>query len=206
MEPNLFQNVTLVLSGIKAPSFRKDVPGVTDLVEPFGEEAKFFSESRLLQRDVRVILEGTNNNSFVGSVIHPNGDIAESLLAEGLAKVVDWTVAIVTAGPEKLRAAESKAKKKNLRLWKEFVPSAVNASGRKMEFDGIVTRIINSDLILVKSFTGQERKITFSSIKAPKTKDHKNPAFTRDTHFNLEAREYLRSRLIGKSVHVIVCI
>jgi staphylococcal nuclease domain-containing protein 1 len=110
------------------------------LIEPFGDEAKYFSETRLLQRDVKIILEGTNNNSFVGSVLHPNGDIAEALLGEGLSKIVDWTVAIVTAGPEKLRAAESRAKKNNLRVWKEFVPANNHSRGRKMEFDGVVNR------------------------------------------------------------------
>jgi hypothetical protein len=37
---------------------------------PFAEEAKFFVESRLLQRDVESMLESVNNNNFVGSVLH----------------------------------------------------------------------------------------------------------------------------------------
>lgn len=136
------------------------MPGVEDLIEPFGEEAKYFAETRLLQRDVKILLEGTNNNTFVGSVLHPNGDIAEALLAEGLAKVVDWTIAIVTAGPEKLRAAESRAKKKNLRIWKGFVPSGLGTGNRRKEFDAVVSRIINSDLITVKTAEGEERKVS----------------------------------------------
>ena len=39
--------------------------------EQFADEAKFFTETRLLQRDVQVILESVNNNNFVGTVIHP---------------------------------------------------------------------------------------------------------------------------------------
>lgn len=38
--------------------------------EQFADEARFFTESRLLQRDVQVILETFNNNNFVGSIIH----------------------------------------------------------------------------------------------------------------------------------------
>jgi hypothetical protein len=38
---------------------------------PYAEEAKFFVESRLLQRDVEIILESFNNNNFVGTVVHP---------------------------------------------------------------------------------------------------------------------------------------
>jgi len=38
---------------------------------PYAEEAKFFVESRLLQRDVEIILESVSNNNFVGTVVHP---------------------------------------------------------------------------------------------------------------------------------------
>jgi hypothetical protein len=48
-----------------------------------------------LQRDVEVVLESSNNNNFVGSVIHPQGNIAEALLKEGMAKCVDWSIAKV---------------------------------------------------------------------------------------------------------------
>jgi staphylococcal nuclease domain-containing protein 1 len=54
----IHQYVVLLLSGIKAPVVRTGIPGVADTVEPFGEEAKFFVESRLLQREVKVKLEG----------------------------------------------------------------------------------------------------------------------------------------------------
>lgn len=39
--------------------------------EPFAEEAKFFTEVRLLQRDVKVILESVSNQNLIGTVIHP---------------------------------------------------------------------------------------------------------------------------------------
>ncbi|KAJ3381528.1 hypothetical protein HDU92_005292 [Lobulomyces angularis] len=204
MANNIYQTITLVLSGIKAPIYRKDVPGFEDQEEPYGEEAKYFAESRLLQRDVKIILEGTNNNSFVGTIVHPNGNIAEALLCEGLARVVDWTIAIVTGGPAKLRVAEAKAKANKLRLWKDYVQKTSNRSktgdnsSNSTSFDGTVIRIINSDLILVLADGNKERKITLSSIKAPKTKDPK------DAFYNLEAREFLRSKLIGKRVHVNV--
>lgn len=96
--------------------------------EPFADEAKFFTESRLLQRDVEIVLESVTNQNFLGSVLHPvcefvytgkfrifeekvdffsqKGNIAEFLLSEGFAKCIDWSIAVVTGGPEKLRAAE----------------------------------------------------------------------------------------------------
>lgn len=39
--------------------------------EPFADEARFFTEIRLLQSDVEVVLESVNNQNFVGSIIHP---------------------------------------------------------------------------------------------------------------------------------------
>lgn len=45
---------------------------------------------------------------FVGllSLSLQNGNIAEALLKEGFARCVDWSMAVVTAGAEKYRAAE----------------------------------------------------------------------------------------------------
>jgi staphylococcal nuclease domain-containing protein 1 len=108
LTPQEHQMVTLQLSGVKAPAVRKDIPDQPDVVEPFGEEAKYFAESRLLQRGVKVILEGAaqSGNTFVGSILHPAGNIAEALLSQGLAKCVDWSITLVTGGPVKLRNAE----------------------------------------------------------------------------------------------------
>jgi len=39
--------------------------------EPFAEEAKFFTEARLLQRDIQIVLEGTSNQNLLGTVLHP---------------------------------------------------------------------------------------------------------------------------------------
>jgi staphylococcal nuclease domain-containing protein 1 len=57
-------------------------------------------------RDVKVILEGTSNQNFLGSIIHPRGNIAEFLLKEGFAKCVDWSISQATGGPVPLRDAE----------------------------------------------------------------------------------------------------
>ncbi len=86
---------------LQAPATRQDGQH-----EQFAQEAQYFTESRLLQRDVEVVLESVNNKNFVGSIIHPNGNIAEALLREGFAKCVDWSLKCVTGGPEKYRQAQ----------------------------------------------------------------------------------------------------
>ena len=51
---------------------RRNLEDNTETAEPFSAEAKFFVESRLLQRDVKIILEGvSNNNIMLATVLHP---------------------------------------------------------------------------------------------------------------------------------------
>jgi len=45
--------------------------GDKTVVEPFAEEAKYFTEVRLLQRDVKIVLEGASNQNLLGTVVHP---------------------------------------------------------------------------------------------------------------------------------------
>ncbi|KAJ3158927.1 hypothetical protein HDU86_002096 [Geranomyces michiganensis] len=205
------QYMTLMLSGLKAPTVRKGIPNVQDVVEEYSEEAKYFVESRLLHRDVTVILEGlSSNDMFVGSVQFPLGNIGEALLAEGLAKTVDWNISLVTGGAQKYRAAEQRAKDKRLRIWKSYVGKA-KITGPEPEFDAIVTRVFSGDTLLVESVaTGRERRITLASIRAPKgpekKKDNGNvkDAAIKEYGYDFEAREFLRSRYIGKQVHVLI--
>lgn len=65
---------------------------------PYAEEARYFVEVRLLQREVEIILESVNNNNFVGTILHPKGNIAEALLREGFARCVDWSIAFMKSG------------------------------------------------------------------------------------------------------------
>ena len=53
--------------------FKVDADGKPDKsnAENYAEEARYFVESRLLQRDVQIYLETYNNNNFVGSIKHP---------------------------------------------------------------------------------------------------------------------------------------
>ena len=108
----------------------------------------------------------SSNGSYptiYGTILHPNGNIAELLLSEGFAKVNDWTLSMVSQ-PEKYRLCEKKAKEKRVRVWKDYTPAPSQLlSTSENEFDGIVTRILGSDMILVEH-KGKERKISFSSL------------------------------------------
>ncbi|CAO3674812.1 unnamed protein product [Rhizopus microsporus] len=205
---NTQQIITLSLSGIKAPTCKRDNAEDGAVSEPFGEEAKYFVESRLLQRGVKVVLEGlSQGQTFVGSIQHPAGNIAELLLSQGLAKCVDWSITLATSGPTPLRNAEKLAKEKKLRLWRNFVAKAPTETN---EFDATVIRIISGDMILVKTKNGGiEKKIQFASIKQPprgagSTAPTSKSKDVKEVGYQFEAREYLRKKLIGKQVHVAI--
>ncbi len=54
-----------------------------EIPEPLAEEARYFTEIRLLQREVKVVLEGVSGQNLLGTVLHPAGNISELLLESG---------------------------------------------------------------------------------------------------------------------------
>ncbi|CAH1366960.1 unnamed protein product [Tenebrio molitor] len=213
-----FYHVTLMISGIRCPGFKLDSNGKPDptIKVPYAEEARYFVEIRLLQREVDIVLESVNNNNFVGTIIHPKGNIAEALLKEGFAHCVDWSIAFMKSGVEGLRAAEKKAKAARLRIWKDWQSSAPQVTGKEKDFTATVAEVINGDALSVKMNNGQYKKIFLSSIRPPKEagrvadedgKTAPRPKGFRplyDIPWMFEAREYLRKKLIGKKVHVVI--
>ena len=204
-----FEYVTIAFSGIRTPGVRTGSEGKP---EDYGEEAKFFVEIRLLQRDVKVVLESSSNQNLIGSVLHPRGNIAEFLLKDGLAKCVDWSMGVVSSDVDKLREAERYAKEKRLRLWKSFAGQAT-APSNKNGFTAKVVDIGLGDSITVVKDNGEELKVYFSSLRPPRREgaeaagprqqqQQARPLY--EIPFMFEAREFLRRRLIGKQVNIIV--
>lgn len=110
-------------------------------------------------------------------VLHPNGNVAEFLLAQGLARVVDWHAGMLAGngGMEKLRAAERVAKDRHLALYANAsaqpAPKAAGStqSGSSRSFDGTVIRVWSGDQISVtERDTGKERRLQLSSTRGPK--------------------------------------
>uniref|UniRef100_A0A672IWR3 Staphylococcal nuclease domain-containing protein 1 n=1 Tax=Salarias fasciatus TaxID=181472 RepID=A0A672IWR3_SALFA len=181
----------------------------TETPEPFAAEAKFFTESRLLQRDVQIILESCPNQIILGTILHPNGNITELLLKEGFARCVDWSMAVYTQGAEKLRAAERSAKERKVRIWKDYVAPTANLDQKDRQFVAKVMQVVNADAMVVKLNSGEYKTIHLSSIRPPriegenKDKDKRfRPLY--DIPYMFEAREFLRKKLIGKKVNVTV--
>lgn len=182
----------------------------------YAEEARYFVEVRLLQREVEIILESVNNANFVGTIVHPKGNIAELLLKEGFARCVDWSIAFMKSGADRLRSAERQAKEAHKRLWKDWQATTPKITGKEKEFTAVVSEIINGDALVVKQANGEYKKIFLASIRPPKESGRANdddgkpvprpkgfrPLY--DIPYMFEAREYLRKKLIGKKVHVVI--
>lgn len=207
--------ITVFLAGIQCPAMARRVAapeGSTEKQpdpqpEPFAREAKHFTEIKLLHREVRVVLEGTDKYSNLhGTVLFAEGgapvDVAEQLARHGLCKVVDWSAAILPGGAGRLRAAEREAKESRARLWRDYVappPSANSLRGNN--FNGIVVEVVSGDVVVIADATsGAERRVNLSSIRAPRLGNERRG--TKPEPYANEAKEFLRSRCIGHTVHV----
>ncbi|KAH7358198.1 tudor domain-containing protein [Plectosphaerella cucumerina] len=192
-----FQVMTL-LAGIRTPSTERtqQSTGQVQPAEEFGNEARAFVEERILQRRIKVDIVGASaQGQLVANIIHPNGNknIAEFLLAEGLARCNDFHSTMLGEKMAPLRASEKTAQGKKLRLHQHHV---AKAEGGKS--DAVVTKIIGADTIIIRTKAGAEKRISFSSIRGPRNVEASEAPY-RD-----EAKEFLRKRIIAKSVSVSV--
>ncbi|KAJ9683135.1 hypothetical protein PVL29_018930 [Vitis rotundifolia] len=181
--------------------------------DPFGKEAKHFTETRVLNRDVRIVLEGVDKfSNLIGSVYYPDGDSAKDLALElvqnGLAKFVDWSANMMEEDAKRrLKSAELQAKKERLRIWTNYVPPATNSKAiHNQNFTGKVVEVVSGDCIIVADDAAPygsplaERRVNLSSIRCPRMgnprRDEKPAPYAR------EVKEFLRTRLIGRQVNV----
>eukprot|EP00850_Spirogloea_muscicola_P016978 SM000141S00922 [mRNA] locus=s141:240772:249829:- [translate_table: standard] len=182
--------------------------------EPFAREAKHFTEVRCLHRDIRVVLEGVDGkfNNLIGSVYFPDGDTATNLgpllIAQGLAKVVEWSANMLEPeAKQALKKAELAAKQEKLRIWTNFVPPPSHSTAiRDDNYTGQVIEVVSGDCLVVldsgvpPTSPLAERRVNLSSIRAKRMgnprRDEKPEPYAR------EAKEFLRTRLIGQQVSV----
>ncbi|KAI5411166.1 Translin-1, variant 2, partial [Lathyrus oleraceus] len=168
---------------------------------------------RVLNRDVRIVLEGVDKfSNLIGSVYYPDGesakDLALELVENGFAKYVEWSANMMEEeAKRRLKTAELQAKKSKLKLWTNYVPPPTNSKAiHGQNFTGKVVEVVSGDCIIVADDSipyGSplaERRVNLSSIRCPKIgnprRDEKPAPYAR------EAKEFLRTRLIGRQVNV----
>ncbi|CAA0811227.1 TUDOR-SN protein 1 [Striga hermonthica] len=126
----------------------------------------------------------------------------------GLAKYVEWSASLLEdEAKRRLKTAELQAKKSRLRIWTNYVPPATNSKAiHDQNFTGKVIEVASADCIVVADDSlpfgdpAAERRVNLSSIRGPKMgnprRDQKPDPYARD------AKEFLRTRLIGRQVNV----
>ncbi|XP_050376067.1 ribonuclease TUDOR 1 [Argentina anserina] len=183
------------------------------VADPFALEAKYFTEIRVLNRDVRIVLEGVDKfSNLIGSVYYPDGDSAKDLAMElvesGYAKYVEWSANMMEEEPKRqLKTAELQAKKSKLRIWTNYVPPATNSKPiHNQNFTGKVVEVVSGDCVIVADDSipyGSplaERRVNLSSIRCPKMGNPRREE--KPAPYAREAKEFLRTRLIGRQVNV----
>ncbi|KAL1456475.1 hypothetical protein WDU94_001206 [Cyamophila willieti] len=196
--------VAFCLSGIK----------IVRQEEEYGAEVRQYLEERILQRDVNVIIESVQNekNKVMNATLIHEGqkmNIGELLVREGFASCNTLLQGVYDE--KKLREAEKKAQSERKRKWANYVPKKP-----PKERQAIVHEIINGDALMIKHVGDtKEEKVFLSSIRPPRPEgvaggpgaggEGGKPPVGRskplyDVPWLYEAREFLRTRLIGKKV------
>ncbi|KAK7537239.1 uncharacterized protein J3D65DRAFT_624837 [Phyllosticta citribraziliensis] len=199
LSPSKHVQTMVLVAGIRAPSTKRVNPsdGKEQPAEPFGDEAQQFIETRLLQRNIKFSPLGVNpQNQLIGTVSHPlRGSVAPYLLESGLARCMDQHSTLLGGEMGKLRQAERKAKEQRLGVFQGHVSTARPSAG---EVEAVVSRVQSADTLYLRNKAGLEKRINLSSVRQPKTTDHKQAPW------QAEAKEFLRKRLIGKHVKVVI--
>ena len=111
-------------------------------------------------------------------MLHPAGNVAEHLVANGLGRIVEWHAGMLASkgGMERLRVAERNAKERRLNLYASQ-PAAISnghgdgaaSTGQAKVFEATVVRVWSGDQVsVVAKDSGNERRLYLSSTRAPK--------------------------------------
>lgn len=167
---------SVLLSGVQADGFRRLNDGNnSDVIQPdpFAEEAKYFASQRVLNRDVLLLVEGSDDfGNLYGSFIHPNGNISTLLIRNGFAKIHDRTVNF-TAKPSELREAQREAQRDRIRKWRNYEPQTPDTE--RTEYFARVVEVVSGDSLVVLDLDNAtvtadnplaaERRIYLASIR-----------------------------------------
>ncbi|KAL3911394.1 MAG: hypothetical protein SGILL_007299, partial [Bacillariaceae sp.] len=204
----LYGSFTLLMAGISSPRVgnpRADPPTAS---EAFADQARAFSESRILQRELDVVLYGTDKSGVcgVGSIMHPKGSIAVELLKNGLAKISDWSVRLmVPQDVPALRQAETNAKRSKTGLWHAYAPPSLSGAS---EISGLVIEVLTGDTLNIlpegQIYDAEDKlvKVSLASIRAPRVGNER--VGRADEPYWYECKERLRGLLVGKPCKVQV--
>ncbi|KAM0752525.1 hypothetical protein T439DRAFT_324618 [Meredithblackwellia eburnea MCA 4105] len=235
LSPTEHQVVQVGLAGVRAPrSGNPTAPaGEGSQGEEFGDEARYFVETRLLQRQIKVTLlslptptvapaafSSTTSTApaptaapasmFLGTIAHPAGNIAALLLSTGLAKVVDWHAGFLSQSPTpgmmaELRKAESEAKNARRGLWKSLPVPAPGAAAVAAQQE----KDRKWDGVITRVWGADQISVVKVGEEAERRLQlssvrQPKPTDPKLAGLQAEGKELLRKKLIGRTVHVLI--
>ncbi|GIQ82377.1 staphylococcal nuclease domain-containing protein 1 [Kipferlia bialata] len=136
--------VPFVLAGVRCPRWTGKAEEGPREAEAYAEAAKWFVESRILQRDVSVSVCGVDAGGvLVGQIASSAGrDIAEHILRAGLGLYVPWSGSLLPDSGETLRGALAEAQAKGEMLHSDSIC--------RPSYDALVTEIVNTGVLFVR--------------------------------------------------------
>lgn len=160
----------------------------------------------MLHREIRLMVEATDKyGNLHGNVFFTAGgapvDLAEVLVKAGLARVAERTIATAAGGGLKIRLSERAAKEARQGIWRDWQPPASTLGSGPAKVSARVVEVVSGDtiVVLIDGPSGPaERRFNLSSIRAPRmgnARKEEKPA-----PYALEAKEFLRQRIIGRQV------
>eukprot|EP01026_Neomeris_dumetosa_P038945 TRINITY_DN3183_c0_g1_i8.p1 TRINITY_DN3183_c0_g1~~TRINITY_DN3183_c0_g1_i8.p1 ORF type:complete len:856 (+),score=173.66 TRINITY_DN3183_c0_g1_i8:56-2623(+) len=202
--PQQMRTITVLTCGVVTPSMRKQVDGVSAGPEKYAMESRFYTELKALNRDVKLILEGIDQygNLFctvmVQSFDGPEINLGMSLAKDGWANFSQRSAEQMSAGRQELRQAVIDAKSRKANMWKDFVPTDTSVPKEAQNFKAVVVEIVSGDTIVVKNkANNKEVRMSLASLRAPRMRTAGSDV--PEPHA-IDAKEFLRSRIIGKDV------
>jgi len=80
-------------------------------------------------------------------------------LKEGFARCVDWSMALMKTGADKLRLAEKAAKEARIRIWKDY-----QATGPQISYTATVVEVVNGDALKMSHMHGKRESSYVRSL------------------------------------------
>jgi len=208
-----FEHVPVFVAGLQCPSMgRRAAAEGAEGTPPdkWGGEAKQFTELRILSREVHLQFQGVDKfGNLFATVLYPEGggegtarlSLGEQLLSHGLARCVEWALNMVAPqAAAGLRRAERGAQESQRCLWRGYVPPAKNTAALSDNYRGRVVEVVSGDTLVVRDLSSKaSRRVQLSSLRAPRMGNRSGKGYEPWAN---EAKEFLRSKLIGREVQV----
>ena len=163
-----FYSVLISVAGVQAPSLNKRGPDGEQGPEPYAPQAKHFTECRVLNRDVRLVLQGLDRyeNLFAQVLWQLDGhecDLGKELLRSSFAKTAEWSLTMMAGNAQEMHALEREAKEAKKNIWTNYVAQASNSDKLTEKFSGTIVEVTSGDCLTVLDANANvERRIQLS--------------------------------------------